>query len=102
MHATDGRVIEGHVRWNNTRSMHWQTLNGWSGDTELSVELGSIQAIRKVDDDTVEVTVASGRVFLLDVEPEEGVEHQAVFVTPDGRPTRIVLWRDLDRVEVAR
>ncbi len=102
VHAVDGRVIEGLVRWNNTRSMLWQTLDGWSGDTELSVELGSIRTIRKADDDSVEVTTTSGRTFLLDVEPEEGVERRAVFIVPDGRPTRIVLWRDFERLEVSR
>ncbi len=102
VHASDGRALEGAVRWNNVRSRLWDSLRGWSGDTEIAVELGSIALIRKVSDDAVEVTTRGGRVFRIEVEAEDGVGNRAVFVTPEGRATRIVLWRALDRVEVAR
>jgi hypothetical protein len=103
VHAIDGRLLEGRIRWNNVRSRLWESLHGWSGDTEIGVELGRVTSIRKVGEDRVVVEVVGGRSFDLEIESEREAGNRAVYVTPDGgRATRIVLWRDLDRVEIRR
>jgi hypothetical protein len=103
VHAVDGRVLEGRIRWNNAQSRLWESVHGWSGDTEVAIELGRVESIRKVDEDRVVVTTVNGRSFELEIEPEPEAGRRAVYVTPDGgRATRIVLWRDLDRVEIRR
>ena len=104
MYAADGRVLEGVIRWNNAASQQWESVRGWHLDTQLTLEFGSIETLRKSGDEQLEVTLTDGSKFLLDesesFEPEFG--SRGVFVTPDGRPTRLVLWRDLDRVELSR
>ena len=104
VYAVDGRVLEGVIRWNNVASQQWESVRGWHLDTQLTLEFGSIQTLRKTGDEQLEVTLTDGSTFLLDesdsYEPDFG--SRGVFVTPDGRPTRLVLWRDLDRVELNR
>jgi len=104
VYAVDGRVLEGVIRWNNAASQQWETVRGWHEDTQLSLEFGAIETLRKTGDEQLAVTLRDGSTFVLDesesFEPEFG--SRGVFVTPDGRPTRLVLWRDLDRVELSR
>jgi hypothetical protein len=99
--AADGRVIQGRIRWENSAVFGWQSVRGWSGDTEVQVELSAVAAVRKQDEETVEVETRQGRTFLLTLEEEETL-YRGVFVTPEGRATRLIRWRDFDRMELAR
>ena len=104
VYAVDGRVLEGVVRWNNQASQLWESVRGRHADAQLAVEFGAISLLSKAGDDQVEVTLLNGSTFVLDetdsFDPELG--SRGVFVTADGRPTRLVLWRDFDRLELSR
>jgi hypothetical protein len=102
VHARDGRVLEGRIRWGNVQSQLWESLRGWVGETRLTVELGSVTEIRKVDEEAVSVTLVDGRVLELDDVGDPDALHRGIFVTPEGRATRLVRWQDFDRLEVAR
>lgn len=101
-HAADGRVIEGDIRWNNDQSALWEALSGWVGDTRVRVEFGAVRTIRKIDEGTLEIELRAGRTIELayDGPDEEVLGSAGVYVTPDGRATRLILWRDFDRLEL--
>lgn len=98
VYALDGRVIEGEIRWDNDETQAWEVLDGWSGDVDLDIEFGAIREIDKVASDRVVVTLRDGRTFELEDRDDVGEENGGIFVKPDGRPRRLVRWRDLDRV----
>jgi hypothetical protein len=102
VYALDGRVVEGHVRWGNVQAQLWESLRGWIGDTRLTVELGSVTEIRKVDEDRLEVSLLDGRVLELDEVGDPDARHPGIFVTPEGRATRLVRWQDFERLEIGR
>jgi hypothetical protein len=102
VYALDGRVLEGRVRWGNVQAQLWESLRGWIGDTRLTVELGSVTDIRKVDEDRLEVSLLDGRVLELDEVGDPDARHPGIFVTPEGRATRLVRWQDFERLEIAR
>jgi hypothetical protein len=100
VHAVDGRVIEGEVRWDNDEERAWEPLDGRSGDAELDIEFGTIGSIQKLEDDAVRVTLLDGRTFDLTGSADVDERNRGIFVTPDGTPTRLVRWRDFDRLEL--
>jgi hypothetical protein len=102
VHARDGREIAGSVRWNNDQASLWEALSGWIGETSVRIEFGAIRIVSKVDENVLEVTLRDGRSMTLEVdEPEDpSLGSRGVFVTPEGRATRLVLWRDFDRLEL--
>ena len=88
--------------WNNDQTSLWESLNGWVGDTRVRLEFGAIRSIAKVDDERLSVELTSGRSIELDYDgPEdETLGSRGVYVTQDGRSTRLILWRDFDRLEI--
>ena len=102
VHALDGRVLEGAVRWGVDEERLWESLDGWHGDTRVSVEFGRIASIRRLDEERVAVSLTDGRELVL--EDVYGTErlHDGIFVTPEGRATRLVRWQDFDRLEISR
>lgn len=100
--AADGRVLEGELRWNNDQSQLWEALSGWVGDTRVRVEFGSVRTVRKLDEDRLEIELRSGRTMELEVDPpeDERLGSRGVYVAPEGRSTRLILWRDFDRLEL--
>jgi hypothetical protein len=100
--ARDGRVLEGRIRWGNVQAQLWESLRGWVDDTRLTLEFGAMSAVRRIDEDRLEVSLVDGRVFELDVAGEPEGRRPGIFVTPEGRATRLVRWQDLDRVELSR
>jgi hypothetical protein len=98
VHALDGRVLEGEIRWDNDETQAWEVLDGWSGEVDLDIEFGAIREIDKVAPDRVVVTLRDGRTFELEDTDDVGEGNEGIFVKPEGRPRRLVRWRDLDRV----
>ncbi len=104
VYAADGRVLEGRLRWNNEQEHVWEALRGWVGETRIDVEFGSIVELRKAGEARVGVRLRSDETLELAIDTTEDPVYgsRGMYVTPEGRPTRLVLWRDLDRVELAR
>lgn len=100
VHAVDGRVIEGEVRWDNDEERAWEPLDGWSADANLGIEFGAVRSIEKLENDSVTVTLLDGRTFDLTDSADVDDRNRGIFVKPDGRPTRLVRWRDFDRLEL--
>ena len=101
-YAADGRVLEGAVRWNNDQGALWEALSGWVGDSRVWVEFGAIRTIDKIEDDMLRLELRSGRTIELDYDgpTNEVIGSPGVYVTPDGRAPRLILWRDFDRLEL--
>jgi hypothetical protein len=100
VHAADGRVIEGEIRWDNDETAAWESIEGWSGDVDLDVEFAAIRSIAKSAADGVTVTLLDGRTFALSGSASVDERNKGVFVKPDGRPRRLVRWRDFERLEL--
>lgn len=100
--ARDGRVLEGALRWGVDEEQLWESLDGWHGDTQLSVEFGRIASIRRFDEERVAVMLRDGREIVLEDLHDAGRLHDGIFVTPEGRPTRLVRWQDFERLEISR
>lgn len=102
VHARDGRVIEGEVRWDNDESRWWELLDGWNGDIEYGIEFGSIATIERLNEDAVAVTLLDGRTIALEGKNDVDERNRGIFVKPDGRPRRLVRWVDFERLELVR
>jgi hypothetical protein len=100
VHAADGRVIEGEIRWDNDETAAWESIEGWSGDVDLDVEFAAIRSIAKSAADGVTVTLLDGRTFALSGSASVDERNKGVFVKPDGRPRRLVRWWDFERLEL--
>jgi len=102
VYARDGRIIEGEIRWDNDETQRWETLDGWSGDTEFDIEFGAIASITRLDEERVSVTLLDGRTFELDGAQDVDEDNQGIYVKAEGRTRRLIRWRDFDRVVFAR
>lgn len=102
VYARDGRVLEGAIRWGNEETQLWESLEGWIGDTRFRVEFGTIASLRKTGEDELTVTLEDGRTLDLGNIHRADRMHDGVFIAPDTGPTRLVLWRDFDHLELAR
>jgi hypothetical protein len=102
VYARDGRTIEGEIRWDNDEDRRWETLDGWSGDTDFDIEFGAIASITKLDEDRVSVTLFDGRTLELEGADDVDRDNRGVFVKPEGRARRLVRWIDFDRVVFTR
>lgn len=102
VHARDGRVIEGEVRWDNDESQWWEMLDGWNQDTEYAIEFGAIATITRLSGEAVAVTLLDGRTLALEGKSDVDDRNRGIFVKPDGRPRRLVRWADFDRLELVR
>lgn len=97
--ALDGRVIQGELRWDNDESFAWETLEGWGGDVRYDIEFGAIHSIERADDEGVVVTLGDGRILHLEDDPDVDDGNRGIFVKPEGRPVRLVRWRDFAGVD---
>lgn len=102
VHARDGRVIEGEVRWDNDESQWWEMLDGWNQDTEYAIEFGAIATITRLSEEAVAVTLLDGRTVALEGKSDVDDRNRGIFVKPEGRPRRLVRWADFERLELVR
>jgi hypothetical protein len=98
-YAIDGRAITGDIRWGADETQAWEVLDGWSGDVAMGIEFGAIRMISKNGPDGVVVTLRDGGTIELSGDEDVDSRNRGIFVQPEGRPIRLVRWRDLDRVE---
>lgn len=102
VYALDGRVLEGAIRWGHEEEHLWEVLDGWAGETDFDVELGALRSIARDGDDGAVLTLADGSTLRLEGTDDVGEGHRGVYVKVDGRPSRLVRWRDVDRVVLER
>lgn len=102
VHLRDGTVERGVIRWGNDEDRLWEVLDGWSGGTEMDVELGAIRTIVRPGPDGVRLTLRDGQSLVLEGSDDVGEGHAGLFVTPEAGPLRLIRWEDVERVELAR
>ena len=100
--ALDGRTIVGAIRWGNDEAARWEVLDGWSAGVDYDIEFSHIHSIVRNGSGGVTVTLLDGRTLDLEDSDDVGEDNGGIFVKPDGRPTRLIRWRDFDRVTFAR
>ena len=98
VHARDGRVLSGALRWGHEETARWELLDGRLEDVEVGVEFASVAEIRPDGPDGSWVELRNGRTLRLHGTDDVGPGHRGVFVTPEGRATRLVRWADVQRV----
>ncbi|MDA0329028.1 MAG: hypothetical protein O2958_08475 [Gemmatimonadetes bacterium] len=102
VYARDGRTISGGIRWGNDATAGWETLDGWRDGVDFAIEFGAIRSVGRNESGGVTVTLIDGRTVDLDSSDDVGESNMGIFVEPDGRATRLVRWRDFDRLEFQR
>lgn len=100
VYARDGRAVQGAIRWNNVKTRAWELLGGWHDDTRFDIELGAIRSIAKVAPDRVVVTLHGGRTFELEDSDDVDEQNLGILVQQEGRASRLVRWRDFERLEL--
>jgi len=102
VHLRDGQTVTGTIRWGNDEDRLWEMLDGWSGGSELAVELGMVRTIHRLGPDGVRVTLRDGRQLMLAGSDDVGEGHGGLFVTPGSGVLRHIRWEEVERVELAR
>lgn len=102
VYARDGRTISGRIRWGNDATAGWETLDGWADGVDYAIEFSAIRSVGRNESGGVTVTLIDGRTVDLDSSDDVGEANMGIFVEQDGRATRLVRWRDFDRVDFLR
>jgi hypothetical protein len=97
--ARDGRRLQGRIRWDNDHEFGWETLEARMGDVVLDIDFSAITAVTRDGADGVRIDLVDGRVLDVDATADLGPENSGLFVREPGRPTRLVRWGDVSRVE---
>jgi len=92
--TADGRRLRGAIRWDNDEEFTWEALDGEAGFVEMDVELGNVASIRRLDDDSAEVTLRDGRVFEMSGSNDVDDHNKGIFVTDSSGDASLVTWED--------
>ena len=89
----------GFIQWNQQDGVGTDTLDGRTGDGELSLRYDTIRSIARHSRDSALVALFDGRVIVLSNTPEVGRGNRGIYVDDTRYGRVLILWDAFERVE---